>query len=177
MGSFKLNASWVTRLIILTGLALASIPVSGQIGNHLILRKHGYLNKLHFLTGDPITFIREGNNYPEEYYLQGIGADFIIVSGQVIPINKITHVIRNRTGFNFRASGSAMMIAAPGYLVIGAVNALFQGISPVPTVSNLIVAGALATAGAIIPAFQVRKYHMGRKFSLAIAQSDPALNR
>jgi len=174
----------LTGLTVLAGLFLLPVAVSGQVENHLILKKNGYLNKQHFLAGDPITFIREGNNYPEESYIQGIGTDFIIVSGKEVPINKITFVIRYRTGFNFVGSGKALMIASPGYLVIGAVNELFHhrytGIKAsdlVPTVSNLIVAGVLLTTGAILPSFQVRKYHLGRKFSLKIVQSDPALNR
>lgn len=167
----------LARLVVIIGLAFLSVPVCGQIDNHLILKKNGYLNKVHFFTGDPITFIREGNKYAEESYIEGIGTEFIIISGQVIPINKITYLIRYRTGFNFAASGKALMIASPGYLVIGAINALFQGISPVPTGTNLIVAGVLLTAGAIFPAFQIHKYPIGKKFTLKIVQSDPALNR
>jgi len=167
------TSAFLAGLAVIIGLAFFPMPVSGQIENHLILKKHGYLNKLHFLTGDPITFILEGNKYPEESYIQGIGTDFILVSGQEIPINKITFLIRYRTGFNFVGSGKALMIASPGYLVIGAINALFQGASPVPTVSNLIVAGVFLTAGAIIPGFQVRKYPIGKKFTLKIVQSDP----
>jgi len=177
MQTKKITSVFLARLVFLFVLAFLAIPVSGQIENHLILKKHGYLDKIHFLSGDPITFIREGTNFPEEYYLQGIGTDFIVVSGEVIPINKITFLIRYRTGFNFVGSGKALMIASPGYLVIGAINALFQGTSPVPTVSNLIVAGIFLTAGAIIPGFQVRKYPIGKKFTLKIVQSDPALNR
>ncbi len=168
---------FLAGLTVLIGLAFLTMPVSGQIENHLILKKNGYVNKLHFLTGDPITFIREGNNYPEESYIAGIGTDFIVTSGQVIPICKISCVIRYRTGFNFVGSGKALMIAAPGYLVIGAVNALFHGDSPKPTVTNLVVAGVLLTAGVIFPKFQVRKYPIGKKFTLKIVQSDPALNR
>ena len=159
------------------GLVLLPMPVSGQLANHLILKKNGLHSKMNFLTGDPIEFIRKGEKYQEESYIQGIGTDYIIVSGQVVPIDKIAYVIRHRTGFNFVASGHALMIASPGYLVIGAINALFQGISPVPTVSNLIVAGVLLTTGVIFPGFQVRKYPIGKKFKLMIAQIDPALNR
>lgn len=177
MESKDFKSAFLSRLAVVIGLVLLSIPVCGQIENHLILKKNGYLNKVHFFTGDPITFIREGNKYPEESYIGGIGTDFIIVSGQVVPINKITFLIRHRTGFNFAASGKALMIASPGYLVIGAINALFQGISPVPTAANLIVAGVLLTTGAIFPAFQVRKYPLGKKFTLKIVQSDPAFNR
>ena len=177
MQSKNFTSVSLARLVVIIGLAFLSVPVCGQIDNHLILKKNGYLNKVHFFTGHPITFIREGNKYAEESYIEGIGTEFIIISGQVIPINKITYLIRYRTGFNFAASGKALMIASPGYLVIGAINALFQGISPVPTVTNLIVAGVLLTAGAIFPAFQIRKYPIGKKFTLKIVQSDPALNR
>jgi len=177
MESKDFTSVFLTRLAVVIILAFLTMPVFGQIENHLILKKNGYLNKVHFFTGDPITFIREGNKYPEESYIEGIGIDFIIVSGQMIPINKITCLIRHRTGFNFDSSGKALMIASPGYLVIGAINALFQGISPVPTVANLIVAGVLLTAGAIFPAFQIRKYPIGKRFTLKIVQSDPAFNR
>jgi hypothetical protein len=164
-------------LAVVIGLAFLPMPATGQIENHLILKKNGYLNKLHFLAGDPITFIREGNKYQEESYIQGIGTDFILISGQEIPISKISYLIRYRTGFNFVGSGKALMVAAPGYLLIGVINALFQGISPVPTPANLVVAGSLLTAGLIFPAFQLRKYPIGKKFTLKIVQSDPALNR
>lgn len=170
-------SSSIARLLILISLALLTIPAAGQIENHLILKKSGYRNKLHFLAGDPIIFIREGNKFQEECYIQGIGTDFIIVSGEEVPVNKIACLVHYRTGFNFAISGKALMIASPGYLVIGAVNALFQGISPVPTVTNLIVAGSLLTTGALLPRFQIRKYHLGKKFTLKIVQSDPALNK
>jgi hypothetical protein len=160
------------RLLTLLSLILLAFPLAGQPENHLILKKHGYRNKLHFLAGDPITFIRSGNNYAEESWIQGIGTDYIIVSGEEIAIRDISVVIHHRTGFNFSASGKALMIASPGYLLIGAVNALFQGISPVPTLPNLIVAGSLLTSGLIMPTFQVRKFKLGRKFTLKIVQSE-----
>jgi hypothetical protein len=76
------------------------------------------------------------------------------------------------------------MIAAPGYLVIGLINELFHQRGSkfnagdlVPTRNNLIVAGSLVAAGLILPRFQVRKYPLGRKFSLFIVESDPALNK
>jgi hypothetical protein len=165
-------------------LALLSMPVAGQFENHLILKKNGYLNKLHFFNGDPITFIREGDKFAEESYIQGIGTDFIIVSGHEIPINKIAFLISSRTGFNFESSGKALMIASPGYLVIGFINELFHqrvaGLNAsalVPTRTNLIVAGSLFAAGAILSGFKVRKYPIGKRFTLRIVQSDPALNR
>ncbi|MFA5815037.1 MAG: hypothetical protein WC865_05405 [Bacteroidales bacterium] len=113
MQAKNFTSVFLAGLVVLIGLAFLPMPVSGQIENHLILKKNGYLNKLHFLTGDPITFLREGNKYPEESYIQGIGTDFIVISGQVIPINKITFLIWYRTGFNFAGSGKALMIASP----------------------------------------------------------------
>jgi hypothetical protein len=177
MPLIKIIRAYSVRIIILIVVTLASIPVCGQIENHMILRKNGFRNKVHFLTGDPITLIREGNNYTEEYYIQGIGTDCIIIGGDEVPIRNISHIYRFRNGFNFNASGKTLMIAAPGYLLIGVVNALFQGISPVPTKTNLIVGGSLLTAGAILPSFQIKKYHLGKRYSLAIVQSDPALNK
>lgn len=178
------TSRFLAGLAVAIGLAFLPVTVSGQVENHLILKKNGYVNKMHFFTGDPITFIRKGNKYPEESYLGGIGIDFIIVSGEVIPVSQISHLIRYRNGFNFEGSGKALMIAAPGYLVIGAVNELFQhrgkGLKVsdlTPTVSNLVVAGVLITAGAIFPKFQVRKYHIGKKFTLRVVQSDPRLIR
>jgi hypothetical protein len=165
------------RLLILLGLSLLTLQGFGQFNNHLVVRKNGFRDKLNFLAGDPIVFIRDGNNYAEEYYLQGIGTDFIIANGQEIPLKKIDCVIHHRTGFNFRSSGGALLVAAPAYLLIGAVNNLFQKISPVPTVTNLVVAGSLATAGLLLPRLQVKKYHLGRKYSLIIVQSDPMLNK
>jgi len=131
-----------------------------------------------------ISFIREGNDFSEEYYIQGIGTDFILVAGQEVPIAQIKTVVRYRTGFNFKGSGKALQIAAPAYLVIGAVNGLFHqrgnkfnAADLVPTKGNLIVSGSLLTAGLILPTFQIRKYHLHKKFMLKIVQSDPALNR
>ncbi len=167
---------WAGLVLMIASVTFTG-QATGQTANHLILLKRGHINKVNFFTGDPITFVREGNEYAEETYLQGIGRDYILVSGEEIPIKKISCLVRENTGFNFRVSGKALMIAAPGYLVIGAVNNLFQHVSPVPTVSNLIVAGVLLAAGAVLPAFQVRKYTIGRKFSLKIVQSDPAFNR
>jgi hypothetical protein len=165
------------RAAMVLFLVLLTFPLAGQVENHLILKKNGFRNRLHFLAGDDIKFVRQGSKSVEETYLQGIGTDCIIVSGQEVPISDIRYLIHYRTGFNFSASGKAMMIASPGYLVIGFINALFAGISPVPTVTNLVVAGSLLTAGAILPRFQVRKFPIGKKFTLKIVQSDPALNR
>lgn len=162
---------------VLLSLSLATAPLAAQMSNHLILVKRGYLNQINYFTGDPIIFIREGNNYAEETYLQGIGTDYIVTGGETVPLKTISHIIRVRTGFNFRSSGKALLVAAPGYLVIGAVNSLFQGVSPVPSVTNLVVAGSFLTAGLIVPKFQVRKYSLGRRFSLKIVQSDPFLIR
>ena len=184
MQAKKFKSAFPAVLALAIGLTLFPMPVSGQLANHLILKKNGYHTKMNFLTGDPITFIREGNNFAEGSYIDGIGIDFIVVSGQVIPISKITAVIRTRPGFNFRASGKALMLAAPGYLVIGAINELFhqrgnkfQASGLVPSRGNLIVAGSLLTAGLILPVFQVGRYPIGKKFTLMIAQIDPALNR
>lgn len=165
------------RLIILTGFALISFQSFGQYNNHLVLRKNGYRDKLNFLAGDPITFIREGNGFAEEYYIDGISTRSIIVNGQEVPISRIDCLIYRRKGFNFRSSGRALLVAAPGYLIIGAINNLFQRISPVPTLNNLVVAGSLASAGALLPLFQVRKFKLGKRYSLIIVESDPMLNK
>ena len=175
MDTKKISVVTTIRLFILLGLCLVTLQSFGQLNNHLVVRKNGFRNKLNFLAGDPIVLIRDGNNFAEEYYLQGIGTDFIIANGQEIPIKKIDCIIHRRTGFNFRASGKALLAAAPLYLVIGAVNNLFQKISPVPTVTNLVVAGSLATAGLLFPRLQVKKYPLGRRYSLIIVQSDPLL--
>lgn len=171
-------------LALVLGLGFLSASVQGQIENHLILKKKGYINKMHFLSGDPITFVRQGNDFREETYIQGIGSDFIIVSGRELPIRNISSVEKYRSGFNFKASGKALMIAAPGYLVIGAINELFHQRDTgwdmkkmVPDKRNLIVAGSLLAIGAILPAFQVRNYPIGKNFTLRIVQSDPAFNR
>jgi len=177
MDLYQLHKSWLTRLIILAGIVMLALPATAQIENHLILRKNNFRTRMNFLTGDPITLIREGNKYAEEFYLQGIGTDFIIVGGEEIPISKIACVVKNRHGFNFRSSGKGLLIAAPAYLVIGAANNLFQGISLVPTPTNLIVAGSLLAAGVILPSLQTRKYRLGKKFSLYIVQSDPMFNK
>jgi hypothetical protein len=168
----------------MAGLILPPFGLSAQMENHLILKKQGFKNKLHFFTGDPITVIRAGNSFPEEYFIQGIGADYLVISGLEVPISSISCVVHYRTGFNFAGSGKALQIAAPGYLVIGAINTLFQHrntggkfIDLIPTPTNLIVAGSLLTAGLILPRFQVRKYPIGKKFTLKVVQSDPAWNR
>ncbi len=163
--------------MILLGFSLVALQGFGQFNNHLVIRKNGFRDKLNFLAGDPIMFIRDGNTVAEEYYLQGIGTDFIIANGQEIPIRKINCVIHRRMGFNFRSSGGALLAAAPAYLLIGAVNNLFQKISPVPTVTNLVVAGSMATAGLLLPRLQVKKYKLGRRYSIIIVQSDPFLNK
>ena len=175
MDTKKISVAKTIRYFILLGLCLVTLQSFGQLNNHLVLRKNGFRDKLNFLSGDMITFIRQGNEFAEEFYIQGIGIDYIIVNGQVVPLKNISCVIRLRSGFNFRASGGALMGAGPLYLLIGAVNNLFQHISPVPTVSNLVVAGSLVTAGLLLPRFQVKKYPLGRRYSLLVVQSDPML--
>ena len=160
-------------LAILFMFSVLPQPVSGQLSNHMILLKNNYKNKVNYLPGDPIIYIKKGTTWVEEATIQGIGTDYIIVSGTELPVNQIDYVFRRRTGFNFRGSGKALMYAAPGYVVLGSVNALFAGTSLIPTPGNLIVAGSLLAVGAILPKFQVRKYPIGKKFRLAIVQSDP----
>ena len=167
----------LSALTMVIGLAFLTMPVCGQVQNHLILKKKGYINKMHFLAGDPIQFVREGNKFAEEGYIDGIGTDFIVISGFELPISKISTLIRYRTGFSFDTSGKLLMIAAPGYLLIGVINELFRGANILPTKTNLIVAGSLLASGAIFTTFQVRKYRIGKKFTLKIVQSDPSLNR
>jgi ABC-type transport system involved in cytochrome c biogenesis ATPase subunit len=89
----------------------------------------------------------------------------------------VGHPELRRTGFSFDTSGKLLMIAAPGYLLVGVINELFRGANVLPTKTNLIVAGSLLASGAIFTTFQVRKYRIGKKFTLKIVQSDPSLNR
>jgi hypothetical protein len=165
------------RFLVWSVTLASPLSAFGQIENHLILKKNGLIDKMHFFTGDPITIIREGNKYAEEFYIQGIGTDFIIIGGTELPISQISTVLRRNTGFNFDASGKALLIAAPGYLIIGIINSLFQRVNILPSTTNLIVTGSLLGAGAILPVFQVRKFPIGRKFSLRVVPSDPAWYR
>ncbi len=162
-----------TAILFMAIMAIAPLSSQGQVENHLILKKRGYINKMHFLPGDPITIIRAGLKSPEEIIIEGIGEDFILVSGQELLLNQIDCVVKRYTGFNFIASGRAVMAAAPVYLLVGVINSLFQRTSPVPTPTNLIVAGSLLAAGAVIPTFQVRRYRLGGKFTLRVVKSDP----
>lgn len=179
----KLINVLITSGILLIGLAVVTPAVDGQVENQLILKKRGYVNKMHFLAGDPIKFIREGNKYAEDAYIQGIGIDYILVSNQKLFLKDISHLVKTNTGFNFRGSGKGLMLAAPGYLVIGAINTLFEhrytGLKAadlVPSRGNLIVAGSLLAAGAILPSFQVRKFRVGSKFTLKVVQTNPFFN-
>jgi hypothetical protein len=167
----------LAALLAMSLTTLAPAGANGQVENHLILKKNGYINKMHFLTGDPIKLVRVGSKLTEEAIIQGIGEDFILFSGQELPLNQISMVVKYRTSFNFVASGKALLVAAPGYLLIGVVNALFQGISPLPTANNLIVAGSLLAAGIVLPVFQIRRFPIGKTFTLKIVQSDPWLNK
>jgi len=158
-------------------LASLTMPASAQLNNHLVMMKKGNLSKVRFLSGDPIAFIRYGSTDVEDYYIQGIGEDFIVVAGQPVPLKKITCLVQTRKGFNFRSSGQALIAAAPGYLIIGAINSLFAGVSLVPSKTSLIVAGSFLTTGAILPLFQTKKYPIGKKYRLLIVPADPALNK
>jgi hypothetical protein len=149
---------------------------TAQTQNHLILKKNGYHNRLQYFSGDEISFIRKGNSYIETGILQGIGKDCIIVIGQEIRIDNISTLVFYRTSFNFNAGGQTILVAAPLYLILGAINALLQNMRPIWTTVNLIVAGSIAATGIVIGSLQVRKFHLGKKFQLRIVQSDPMLN-
>jgi hypothetical protein len=167
----------VALLTIVSISMLFPSITAAQLENHLIVKKKGYIDKMHFLTGDPITLVRAGGKSAEETIIEGIGKDYIIISGQELPLSEIAVVWHHRTTFNFVASGRALQVAAPGYLIIGMANSLFQGTSIVPTTTNLIVAGSLLTAGTLMPRLQVKRYPIGRRFTLRVVQSDPWLNR
>jgi len=159
--------------IIMLSFSVQSLP---QTQNHLILKKNGYHNRLHYFTGDSISLIRIGNTYIENGRIQGIGIDEIILGGKIIQLSEISSIVYTRKSFNYAAGGQMILMASPLYLLLGAVNALIQGIRPLWSSGNLIVAGTIAATGILVSTLQFRKFDLGKKFQLRIVQSDPMLN-
>ncbi len=172
-----LRKAYALVLVLIALSAFGGNIAVGQIENHLILKKGGLTNRLHFLTGDPIRFIRKGNSYEEGGVIQGIGTDYIIVAGREVSLRDIGIVVYRRTSFNYDAGGKMLMIASPFYLLLGAVNALLQDIRPIWSWGNVGVAASFAAAGVGLRTLQVRKFRLGGRYQLRIVQSDPLLNK
>jgi hypothetical protein len=158
-------------------LAMNHSTLFGQLENHLILKKRNITNLHHFLPGDPITFIRQGNSFDESGTIQGISTDKIIIGGQEIPVRTIETVLYQRKSFNYRAGGSTIALASPLYLALGAVNSLIRNERPIWTPVNFAVAGGILASGLAIRTLQVKKYKLGPKYQLKIVQSDPFLQK
>lgn len=165
----------ITRTLLSLILMLVSFPGLTQIENHLIIKKNGFKNKVHYLAGDAIWLEWNKLQAPVDGIIAGIGIDQILINGMTIPIAEVTKVHRYRTGFNFRAGGKTLQIAAPGFLAVVAANTLIRGDRPIWPSSTLLTSGILLTSGLILPVFQVKHYRMGGKYSLKIVKSDPAL--
>lgn len=166
----KIPVRFTTLCIILSMWSLQSI---GQFENHLILKRKNLTNLHHYLPGDQITYIRDGNTFDESGTIQGIGPDRIIIGGQEIPVNTIETVFYNRTGFNFKAGGTTIALASPLYLALGALNSLIRGERPLWVPLNFAVAGGIVASGLAIRSLQVKKYKIGSKYQLRVVQSDP----
>jgi len=149
---------------------------NAQYQNHLILKK-GIRNKLHFLVGDSIRFVRQGFEWPVEGPITAIGEDFIVVKQDTYSLSEIKTLVYVRKSFGFKAGGKVLRIAGPAFIAMATFNALIRSIRPILTVRNIITGGSLFTAGLILPIFQIRKYPLGEKFFLRIVPSDPELMR
>jgi hypothetical protein len=165
------------KLLLVITLVLAVYPVRGQIENHLVIKKNGFKNKVHYLTGDAIWL--EWNKLPSSIsgIIAGIGTDQIFVNGLTIPVDEIKKIHRYRTGFNFKAGGKTLQIAAPGFLAVVAANTLIRGDRPVWPPSSLVTGSVILATGLILPVFQVKHYRMGGRYTLRIVRSDPELLR
>jgi hypothetical protein len=164
-------------VLVLAALsALGSDIAIGQNQNHMILKKRGLTDRLHFLTGDNIRFIRKENSFEEGGVIQGIGTDYILIAGREVPVSSIGIIIFRRTSFNFDASGKMLMLASPLYLLIGGINSLIQGYHPIWTWGNAGVAASIAAAGLGFSSLQEKKFRLGGKYQLRIVQSDPFFN-
>ena len=172
-----LRKAYALVLVFIVLFALGGGIAVGQIENHLILKKGGLTNRLHFLTGDPIRFIRKGNTYEEGGTIQGIGTDYLIIAGREVWLSEIGVVVYRRTAFNYDAGGKMLMVASPFYLLLGAINALVQDIRPVWSWGNAGVAASLAAAGVGFRSLQIKKFRLGGNYQLRIVQSDPFFNK
>jgi hypothetical protein len=163
------------KLLLALTLVLAFYPGRGQIENHLVIKKNGFKNKVHYLTGDAIWLEWNRKPSPINGIIAGIGTDQIFVNGLTIPVDEITKIHRFRTSFNFKAGGRTLQIAAPGFLAVVAANTLIRGDRPVWPTSTLVTGGVILATGLILPVFQVKHYRMGGRYTLRIVRSDPEL--
>ncbi len=166
--------SQVTRLTLLTLVAL--LPFSGfaQYDNHLILKK-SFRNKRHFLSGDSIRIMRNHYPLPTIGMIEAIGKDFIVIRGETIPIGEINTLYHKRESGIYAGGGKVLQFAGPAFIAMAAFNGLIRSISPILSVGNLITGGTLFTTGLLLPLFQVRKYPLGKRFTLRIVPADASL--
>ena len=173
----KLLLGPVQITFILMILMMNHVHLFGQLENHLILKKRNITNLHHFLPGDEITFIRQGNSFDESGTIQGISADKIIIGGQLIPVSTIETILYQRKSFNYKAGGTTIALASPLYLTLGAVNSLIRNERPIWAPFNFAIAGGILASGLAIRTLQVKKYKLGPKYQLKIVQSDPFLQK
>ncbi len=149
---------------------VCNFQTSGQLNNHLILKK-GPRNKIHFLTGDSIILMKNNFKTPYRERIQGIGEDFIVIRNEEVPIKEITGIVKVRA-LHYKAAGHIFKFAGPSLILVGIINGLFSGQRPLIIPQMAIIGGIISGIGFILPTFQTKVYHMKRAYYLRIVPSD-----
>lgn len=166
---------WTGILVFLATFGLIQQAI-GQLENHLILKK-GHKNVHHYLVGDEIRFTDFRSDVPIIGTIQEIGEDFLTVEKIVYPLTEIQTIVHRRKGFNFRAAGSMLQFAGPGFLVISGFNALINGIRPIWTLANIITGASISLTGLLLPHLQDKVYNLNQTYYLRIVPADPGLHQ
>ncbi len=94
--------------------------------------------------------------------------DTVFLDGAPFSYKEIAAISNDRTGLNYAADGTILMIAGGGVFVLGAVNGMIRK-DPANvwyTTTSYITGGVLLVGGWLLRKAGIRKYYMGHKYKL-----------
>lgn len=155
---------------VLVLILLITVSVSGQLNNHLILKK-GPRNIQNFLTGDSIRYMKNNFKSIESALIQGIGEDFIYANNEQVMIKEITGIVKVRA-MHYKAAGTATKIAGPTLILIDGFNSLLRDFRPIFGRNIAIAGAAIFASGFLLPLLQTKVYDLNKAYYLRIVPAD-----
>lgn len=143
------------------------IPVAGfGQSDVLILQKHGK-NIRSYIPGDPIIMQTVYDQWFDGT-LTSLHHDSVSVDGIAFHWKEIKAIRWRRTGLNYTADGTILMIAGAGWLAINAINGIYRkdAIGDWYTTSGVVIGAALIGGGFLLRKAAVKTYQLGHKYDL-----------
>jgi hypothetical protein len=100
--------------------------------------------------------------------IEAIRHDSLFVNGIAFHYKEIAAIRMERKKLDYETDGSLLIIAGGGVLLLGAVNGLYRHDQAKTwyTTGSFITAAALLATGFFIKGSRIKKYQLGRKFTL-----------